>query len=242
MEGFTKLVADGGLPAYIIILMGLAGFALVVERVKALFFDYNLKADEFVSQIRSLILNDKVDEAITLSAANEKMPLPHVIKSVLERSDRDDQAIQQSFEIAMTEVMPDITKRLGYLSMLANVATLTGLLGTISGLIMAFSAVSFADPSQKQAILAQGISMAMNTTALGLGVAIPIMIAYAFLNARQNHLLEQATEYGAKIVDLLTTRHYQPFATPTVFPSTLGKSELEAKNKSEPPTASAKIS
>ncbi|MCB0411412.1 MAG: MotA/TolQ/ExbB proton channel family protein, partial [Bdellovibrionales bacterium] len=137
---------------------------------------------------------------------------------------------------ALAEVIPNLGKRLNYLAMLANVATLTGLLGTIQGLIMAFQAVAFADPSQKQVVLAQGISLAMNTTFLGLVVAIPVMVVYSYLHARQNRILEEVSEHSAKVVDWLTTRHYVPFVHNEAFPADLGEKELAAL-KEQPPAA-----
>ena len=94
-----------------------------------------------------------------------------------------------------------------------------GLLGTISGLIMAFGAVADADPAQKSKVLATGISMAMNTTALGLSVAIPVMIIYSFLHAKQNALLEEISEQSSKVIDLVTTRHYHEITNKEKFPT-----------------------
>ena len=218
MGDIIKMISDGGIPAVLIVLMGIVGLALILERIKVLYFDYTIKVDEFMGQIKSFIMNDQIDEAVTFCVANKKAPLVHVVKGVLERSDRDDEGINQGLDIALSEVIPLLGKRLGYLSMIANVSTLVGLLGTITGLILSFEAVSFADPSQKQVVLSQGISMAMNTTALGLSVAIPVMIIYAFLHARQNHLMEEISEQSSKVVDLLTTRHYQAFDLKTAFP------------------------
>lgn len=240
MESLGKMIADGGLPAYLIVAMGLAAGALIVERVRVLFFDYSIKTDEFMTQVRSLIMKDQVDEAITFCSANQKTPLAHVVKGVLERSDRDDDAINQGLDISLAEIIPNLGKRLGYLAMIANVSTLLGLLGTISGLIMAFSAVSVADPSQKQIVLAQGISMAMNTTALGLSVAIPVMVAYSFLHSRQNKILEEVSEHSAKVVDLLTTRHYQPFSKDGAFKSNITDLDLAKKARNQPPATHLK--
>ena len=166
--------------------------------------------------------------------------MAHTIKGVLERADRDDEGINTGLDIALSEIIPNLGKRLGYLSMIANVSTLLGLLGTIIGLIMAFAAVGDADPAQKQLVLAQGISMAMYTTALGLSVAIPTMVVYSFLHSRQNHLLEEVSEHASKVVDLLTTRHYQPFAQAVAFPKNLGESEIAGRSKNEPPAPNAK--
>ncbi|NQZ01983.1 MAG: MotA/TolQ/ExbB proton channel family protein [Bdellovibrionales bacterium] len=239
MENTISMITDSGLAGFFIGAMGIAGLALIIERAKVLYFDYNIKTDDFMSQVKSLVMGDKIEDAVTYCAANDKAPLAHVVKGVLERSDRDDEGINQGLDIALAEVIPNLGKRLGYLAMIANVATLTGLLGTIHGLIMSFQAVSFADPAQKQTILAQGISMAMNTTALGLTVAIPVMMAYAFLHSRQNRLLEEISEHSSKVVDLLTTRHYTPFTATGAFPQNLSKNELEGM-KVQPPASNNK--
>ena len=239
MENTISMITDSGLAGFFIGAMGIAGLALIIERAKVLYFDYNIKSDDFMSQVKSLVMGDKIEDAVTYCAANDKAPLAHVVKGVLERSDRDDEGINQGLDIALAEVIPNLGKRLGYLAMIANVATLTGLLGTIHGLIMSFQAVSFADPAQKQTILAQGISMAMNTTALGLTVAIPVMMAYAFLHSRQNRLLEEISEHSSKVVDLLTTRHYTPFTATGAFPQNLSKNELEGM-KVQPPASNNK--
>lgn len=237
MENFIKFITDSGTIGLLIVAVGVTGLALIIERVKVLYFDYSIKTNDFMSQIQTLIMNDRVDDAVTFCSANKRAPLAHVVKGVLERSDRDEESINQGLDIALSEIIPNLGKRLGFLSMIANVSTLLGLLGTIQGLILAFQAVSFADPSQKQTILAQGISIAMNTTALGLAVAIPIMVGYSFLHSRQNRLLEEVSEYSAKVVDLLTTRHYQPFSAIKAFPKNLSEKKL---TDIQPPAPSSK--
>lgn len=239
---FQTLFTDSGIVGFVILVMGIVGLALIVERVRVLYFSYSLKVDDFMSQLKPLVLGDKIEEAITFCSANSKKPLPHVIKGVLARSDRDDEGINQGLDIALSEVIPNLGKRLGYLSMLANVATLTGLLGTIQGLIMSFAAVADADPSQKQAVLAQGISLAMNTTFLGLAVAIPIMMSYSFLHARQNRLLEEIAEHSAKVVDWLTTRHYTAFSGATAFPTDIANDALLKNSPPPPPPNASKAS
>lgn len=209
MDNVLKLIADSGTAGYAIVAVGVVSLAIIIERVKALHVDYNLKTEGFMNQLNSLLLADKVEEAVTFCDANKSKPVAHIIKSVLERADRDEESMKKSFEISFTEVMPGVSKRLGYLAMLANVGTLLGLLGTISGLIMAFKAVAYADESQKQILLAEGISVAMNTTAMGLSVAIPVMIAYAVLNSKKDKILTDCAENGSKVLDLLTSRIYR---------------------------------
>jgi biopolymer transport protein ExbB/TolQ len=96
--------------------------------------------------------------------------------------------------------------RLGYLALAANLSTLFGLLGTIQGLIMSFAAVAAADPTQKSEVLARGIAVAMNTTALGLGAAITIMMIHAFLQAKSEKIISEIDEFSVKLQDLLGTK------------------------------------
>ncbi len=79
----------------------------------------------------------------------------------------------------------------------------------LQDLIQAFKAVASADPSQKQEMLAAGISVAMNTTAMGLSAAIPIMITFSILNAKKDSILTDCAENGSKVLDLLTSRIYR---------------------------------
>ncbi len=236
MKEVFKVIDESGATAYLIVLMGFMSIGVMIDRVRCLYFAYGINAQEFMGQIRSLVQSDKIEEAVTFCGGKEKIPLVSVIKKILERSDRDDESIEKGQEIAIAEVMPSISKRLGYLSMIANVATLLGLLGTIQGLILAFAAVAKADPTQKQMILTQGISMAMYTTAFGLIVAIPTMIAYAFLFARQNKHFEEIIESSSKLVDWLSTRHYQPFHVNSVYPNNDGTGGGGGGNGKKPNT------
>jgi len=102
--------------------------------------------------------------------------------------------------------VPAIDKRVSYLSTLANIATLLGLLGTIQGLIQAFAAVGVADPSQKAFLLANGISVALYTTAFGLIVAIPMLAGYTVLQAKAHRLIDEIDEFSVKLINLLNRR------------------------------------
>lgn len=217
MGEILRLITEYNLVDYAIGLMGFFSVMVVAERAKALYFDYSIRADEFMKQIRDLVQTDKIEEAIAFCAANQKKPLAHVLKRMLERADRDESSIEKGVDIAISEVAPHMTKRLGYLSMVANVTTMIGLLGTVFGLIMSFKAISFADPTQKQTLLADGIAMAMHATALGLAIAIPTMIIYSFLHAKQGRLFSEIEEHTQKILDLLMSRSYEAFNEKNAF-------------------------
>jgi len=218
---FLKFMNDAGFIGWSILLVGIGSLVLVAERARALYSSYGMDVDGFMGKVQNLVLAKKMDEALLVCAQLDKKPLAAAFKTILEKADRDDDTIFQAHDIALSENVPLFTKRLHYLSMLANVATLMGLLGTIHGLILSFQAVASADPSQKQALLAQGISVSMYTTALGLSVAIPAMVFFSFLTARQNQLIEQMMEKCSKLTELLTSAHLPNLTRQNVFPEHL---------------------
>lgn len=239
MGGLVQFLSQAGFMGWVIILTGLGSLALIVERARALYFAYGIDADQFMNKIQNLILAKKVDEAIVVCNQMDNKPMAKAFKTILEKADRDDETIFQSHDIAMSEAVPMYTKRLHYLSMLANVATQLGLLGTISGLILSFQAVAQADPATKQQLLATGISLSLYTTALGLAVAIPVMVAYSFLFSRQNALLEQLQEKCGKLTELLTGSHIPTLNRANIFPDTPAKIQASG---STPPPAQNKVS
>ncbi len=229
MADFLKYLQESGYHGVIFITIALFALVISFERIKVLYFKYNLNAELFMEKIKGYIMADKIEEAINYAQSHAHHPVGHITKSVLSRANRDDEAIQQSLDISMSESIPNVVKRLGYLSMVANVATLFGLLGTVHGLIMSFKAVSFADPSQKQTLLAQGIALAMNNTAMGLSIALPAIVLYGFLHARQAAILEQVNLSASKLVDVLSTRNYKGFDADNVFPNDLKSEKLNVE-------------
>ncbi|MDG0817550.1 MotA/TolQ/ExbB proton channel family protein [Bdellovibrio svalbardensis] len=215
---FLKFMNESGVVGWTILLTGIGSLILVAERAKMLYKEYGMNSEEFMGKVQTLVLAKKLDEALLMCAQLEKKPLAAAFKTILEKADRDDDSIFQAHDIALSENIPLYTKRLHYLSMLANVATLLGLLGTIHGLILSFQAVAQADPAQKQALLAQGISVSMYTTALGLAVAIPAMVFFSFLTSRQNELMEEMQEKCSKLAELLTSAHIPNLTRQNVFP------------------------
>ena len=209
MQGTLDMILTSGIAGYCIVILAVVALGLIIERTKTLFLDLSLKTDEFISQVRSLIVSGQIEEAITFSDANRKAPVAHIVKAIVERADRDEDSIRKCMVISFSEILPKVTQRLGYLAMISNVVTLIGLLGTITGLILSFEAVASADPAKKGELLASGISLAMNTTALGLTVAIPVMMAYSVLHAKSNKILNECVEQSSKIMDLLSGRVYE---------------------------------
>lgn len=128
------------------------------------------------------------------------------LRRVAEQEVTDFRAIQNSVDESTLEVIPRLNQRTSFLAMLANVATLLGLMGTIWGLILAFKAVSSPgiDAAEKARMLAAGISAAMNTTLMGLAVAIPAVLIYTFLFNKTAKIIDEIDEHTVKLINLLT--------------------------------------
>ncbi|MBT8438083.1 MAG: MotA/TolQ/ExbB proton channel family protein, partial [Gammaproteobacteria bacterium] len=114
---------------------------------------------------------------------------------------RDD--IEIAMEESMMEIIPQLEKRTPYVALLSNIATLLGLLGTIMGLIEAFTAVANADPAEKADLLSASISVAMNTTAFGLMVAIPLLIVHATLTSKTSEIVDSLEMASVKTLNLI---------------------------------------
>ncbi len=192
-----------------ILIAGVIGVAIVAERFKALFQTYPLVGrQKFYNRLRELVMADKIQEAITLCDQYPNKPAAVIAKEGLLRAHLPEEMVSDGLNLVMGEWIENVSKRTGFLSMIANVATLLGLFGTIAGLIQSFEAVGFADPQQKSAILAAGISTAMNATMMGLGVAIPAMVAFSFLMNKSNRLIGELDQCVLNTLDIIRQRSY----------------------------------
>ncbi len=190
-----------------IIIGSLVSVTLIIERTIVLFFRYSLNTDEFVSRIIGYLEEKNFSKAIEQCNVEGGHPLSTVLKSGLMKANESDKDIQRAMEAATMNIVPRVTKRTSYLSMLANVSTLMGLLGTIMGLIDCFEAVKNADAAAKQEALSAGISTAMLTTAGGLIAAIPSIIAFAILQNRQNNIVGALEAKATDLFNYLSARN-----------------------------------
>jgi biopolymer transport protein ExbB len=202
----TDFFREGGEFMYIILVISVIAMATVIERGYMILFRYNINGAAFMAQIQKLVMANNIDRAIKLCNAESNSALTRILKAGLTRANRSALEIQNAVDEATLETIPQLQKRTPYLGMWANVATLTGLLGTISGLVIAFKAVATAAPEEKQQMLAQGISVAMYTTAFGLVVAIPTMIAHSIISNQTIKLMDEIDQYSVKLINLLSAR------------------------------------
>ena len=205
MEKVWEALRDGAPFSFVNLAVLAFVLAIIAERTVYILTKYRVNSREFMAQIRKLVQAGNIDRAIKLCEA-APLPLLQVVKSGLTQVNRGEDAVIASMEERMAEVLPDLDKRIGSLWSLANIATLIGLLGTISGLIKSFAAVAFAEPAQKSALLSRGISEAMYNTALGLGIAVMCMFFHLILHGmakKQKQDMERAT---MKLENLLIMR------------------------------------
>ena len=196
----------GGFFMWFILLAAIFAMAIAAERLYYILFRANINGTAFMAQVQKLIMANNIDRAIKLCNAEPNAALPRVLKAGLTRANRSEIEIQNAVDESVLEVFPQLNKRSAYLPMLANVATLTGLLGTIQGLIMAFKAVATASAETKQAMLASGIATAMYTTASGLVVAIPILVLHSIVANRTTKIMDDIDQFALKTVNLLGAR------------------------------------
>ncbi len=167
-NSIVRFFQEGGPLMYVNIFWMAVAIAVIVERIVTLLFRYNLNAEPFMDQITKLVLTGNVDRAVKLCRAAPNAPLAKVIRAGLTRANRGEMEVAKAVEEAILEYTPPIQTRIPWLWSLANIATLVGLIGTIVGLIGTFQSLGNVPADQKQALLSNGISEAMNNTAFGL--------------------------------------------------------------------------
>jgi biopolymer transport protein ExbB/TolQ len=199
----AKAYHDGGLGMHPILVSLVFVIAVLIDRVRVLYFAASIDKDAFLRGLKKHIYSGDLDKAISFTASQKKTPLTSVIKAGLINVPKGEQDVQAAMDEATLRESPRIEKRTGYLAMLGNVATLLGLLGTILGLIHAFAAVANANPADKATSLASSISEAMNCTAFGLATAIPALVAYSVLQGRTQHMVDEINETSVAVLNLI---------------------------------------
>lgn len=203
MESIIRFFTQGGPVMFIILFALILGIVVIIERLIYIRFKHRIDSDTFVNQIAQLLKTGNVNQAIEYCNRSDAA-LPNITQAGLMEMNRSDKDIQNAMEIAAMVEIPKLEKRTHYLSMIANVATLLGLLGTILGLINAFAAVAHADAADKATLLTAGISIAMNTTAFGIITAIPCLIGYTYLVEKTNELIDEINENVARLFRFMT--------------------------------------
>jgi len=205
--GFYSLVAffqKGGLFMYPILLVFAIGMAIAFERWVQLtrIRSANQKAWD---QLNPVLVKGEFDKARKI-VNEDKSNMAQMLGMGLARQGavrrRDD--IEIAMEESMMEIIPQLEKRMPYIALFSNIATLLGLLGTIMGLIQAFTAVANANPAEKADLLSASISVAMNTTAFGLMSAIPLLLLHAKLTSTAGHIIDSLEMASVKTLNTIS--------------------------------------
>lgn len=204
MLSITEAFLQGGIWMYLVLFVGIICAFIMFERLYTLFVTFNVDKEKFVTNVERSILAGDLNSAVNY-CNDRKSPLNNIVKAgivaVMNRG--KDEEVQTAMDVAALREIPKIEKRTPFLPLLANIATLIGLLSTVWGLILSFQGVAGVDPAQKAALLARGVSEAMLGTAFGLAVAIPTLMVAAFLGSKTQQILDDIHEISVATLNLI---------------------------------------
>jgi len=209
MDFFYSIVGfftSGGVFMYPILVVFAVGVAIAVERYVTLTVVTN-KNQAVWDKVQPLLANGDFDEAREMTNKDETtisqvLNMGLSLQGAVRRRDEIEIAMEES----MMEIVPRLEKRTPYVALSSSIATLLGLLGTIMGLIQAFTAVANANPAEKADLLSASISVAMNTTAFGLMVAIPLLITHAILTSKTGDIVDSLEMATVKALNVFSRR------------------------------------
>ena len=195
----------GGMFMYPILIVFTVGVAIAVERWMQLTRTRN-ENRKIWDEIQPVLSKGEFDKARAM-VNDDKSTVSQMLSMGLARQGavRRREDIEIAMEESMMEIIPQLEKRTPYLALLSNIATLLGLLGTIMGLIEAFTAGSNANPAEKADLLSASISVAMNTTAFGLMVAIPLLLVHAKLTSTTGQIVDSLEMASVKALNSISS-------------------------------------
>ncbi len=213
MDLFYTIVgffASGGVFMYPILLVFAVGLAIAIERYVTLTM-VTKKNQAVWDTVQPLLNNGEFDDARRLTTEDDST-ISQVLNMglSLQGAVRRREDIEIAMEESMMEIVPRLEKRTPYVALASSIATLLGLLGTIMGLIQAFTAVANANPAEKADLLSASISVAMNTTAFGLMVAIPLLIIHAILVSKTGDIVDSLEMATVKSLNVFSRRARRP--------------------------------
>ena len=204
MDAMIKFFQTGGLFMYPILIVFAFGLAIAVERWIKLNAARNANKAMW-DKLHPVLAEGDFDAAREMTE-NNNSTISHLLNAGLELQGavrrRDD--IEIAMEETMMEIIPQLEKRTPYIALFSNISTLLGLLGTIMGLIEAFTAVANANPAEKADLLSASISVAMNTTAFGLMAGIPLLITYVVLTSKTGEIVDSLEMASVKTLSIIT--------------------------------------
>ncbi len=204
IETLVRFFQTGGAFMYPILIVFAIGLAIAVERFIKLGSVRSANRKVW-DEVHPLLEEGEFDKAREL-IADDDSTIARLLNMGLARQGsvrrRDD--IEIAMEESMMEIIPQLEKRTPYVALFSNISTLLGLLGTIMGLIEAFTAVANANPAEKADLLSASISVAMNTTAFGLMAGIPLLIIHALLTDKTGQIVDSLEMVSVKTLNIIS--------------------------------------
>ncbi len=204
LSTLVKFFQEGGWFMYPISIVLALGIGISVERY--LYLSYAKISNRTMWQkLAPLLKTNNFAQAMAISSKS-KADIGRILTYGLSRvqASRNRDEIEMAMEEGLMEILPRLERRTHYVATFANIATLLGLLGTIIGLIQAFTAVANANPADKADLLSASISVAMNTTAFGLIAAIPLLLIFAVLQTKTTELVDSMEMATVKFLNVIT--------------------------------------
>jgi biopolymer transport protein ExbB/TolQ len=195
---------DGGSVMYVILAISIVAGLVFLIRAVDLYLFKRLNVKLFVNTVVGHVEARRFKAALDYCQGKRSHPAVFAVRAGLLKANRRDAEIERAIENQLITTLPPVTKGIALMGLLANISTLLGLLGTIGGLIQAFTSVAAASAVERQNALASGISVAMYTTAFGLVVAVPLLFAHHILSRRAEKITADA-EAGASAVFVALT-------------------------------------
>ncbi|OGS37462.1 MAG: hypothetical protein A2293_11050 [Elusimicrobia bacterium RIFOXYB2_FULL_49_7] len=197
VQGFQ---GEGGIYMWGILVIAMIAWAMAIERIYFIFIKSSMGRAKFMSDLYKLIKAGDFAKALKFSSSYE-LPIAKIMSAILVNKETGKDEMDKAFnEVFLTDV-PRMQRYTPLLVVLANVATLLGLLGTIFGLLLAFDAVANVPAAQRAQALATGIAIAMATTFFGLVVAIPLLVANGVIASHTDRLIEEMDEKSSKMIN-----------------------------------------
>ena len=206
LYSIVQFFVAGGPFMYPILLVAAVGAAIAIERYTTLTLASSRNQSVW-TKVQPVLLNGDFDKAREMTSQDDSA-ISQLLNMGLARQGavRRREDIEIAMEESMMEIIPHLEKRTPYLALAANIATLLGLLGTIMGLIQAFTAVSNANPAEKADLLSASISVAMNTTAFGLLVAIPLLLTHTLVTTKTGEIVDGLEMASVKALNVISAR------------------------------------
>jgi len=203
---FVGFFVTGGPFMYPILIVFAVGAAIAIERYVTLTM-VRAKNQSAWSRVQPALVNGEFDEAREMTSEDDSV-ISQLLSMGLARQGtvRRREDIEIAMEESMMEIIPQLEKRTPYVGLASSIATLLGLLGTIMGLIQAFTAVANANPAEKADLLSASISVAMNTTAFGLMVAIPLLVTMTVLTAKTGEIIDSLEMASVKALNVIAAK------------------------------------